>query len=178
MDFSKEANEKKQKKHISKNKKIKNRVGVIIIRIVFIAVILSFFAGLGGLLGVVLGIINTAPILNAVDVIPEGYTSIIYEDKTGREIDRIHGEENREYVKLNKIPLHLQKAVIAVEDERFYEHFGIDPKGMIRAFFVNIKNKSMSEGASTLTQQLIKNRILTSEKKLKRKIQEQYLAIE
>ena len=76
-------------------------------------------------------------------------------------------------------------AFVAIEDERFWEHNGIDAKGILRAFFVGIKNRNFSEGASTITQQLIKNQIFnvglnesTFLDSLKRKIQEQYLAIE
>jgi penicillin-binding protein 1A len=71
----------------------------------------------------------------------------------------------------------LQHAVVAIEDERFYDHNGVDIKGMVRALVVNIKDMDMTQGASTITQQLMKNEVLTSEKKLKRKIQEQYLAV-
>ncbi len=76
------------------------------------------------------------------------------------------------------IPLHLRDAFVAIEDERFYEHGGIDMKGIFRALISNIKNKDLTgEGASTITQQVIKNNVLTSDQTFKRKIQEQYLAI-
>ena len=116
----------------------------------------------------VMGIIEGTDSINVADVVPESYTSFIY-DSAGNEIDSLHGDENREYAKLETIPVHLRRAVIAIEDERFYQHNGIDMKGMMRALITNIKNKEFSQGASTLTQQLIKNEVLTNEKKIQRK---------
>jgi penicillin-binding protein 1A len=92
---------------------------------------------------------------------------------------------NRKYVTIDEIPLNLQHAFVAIEDARFYEHNGIDPKGIIRALVEDIKTRSTSQGASTITQQLIKNSVLenlwTTEgstiEKIQRKVQEQYLAV-
>ena len=78
---------------------------------------------------------------------------------------------------LQELPPHLPRAVIAVEDRRFYDHVGIDYRGLLRAVFVNIRDGRISQGGSTLTQQLAKNLFLTSERTLKRKIQEVMLAI-
>lgn len=183
MNYSQDANEKKANAKRSKRKKRKNTVGTLILRIFIVLVIVGCFALGGAFLGAYMGIIESAPTLNTTDAVPESYTSILY-DSNGTEIDRLHGEENREYVKLSSIPLDLQHAVVAIEDERFYEHNGVDIKGMARALIVNIKDRAMTQGASTLTQQLMKNEVLKalssekdSEKKLKRKIQEQYLAV-
>ena len=92
---------------------------------------------------------------------------------------------NRDLVTLDEIPKALQQAVIAIEDERFYSHHGIDIHGILRAFFKGITNGSFSEGASTITQQLIKNQVFTewtTERtfldRMRRKVQEQYLAIQ
>ena len=81
-------------------------------------------------------------------------------------------------VKIDKIPEHLKDAFIAVEDVRFYEHAGVDPKGIMRAVIANITNKGVSEGGSTITQQLAKNAYLTQDRTLKRKIQEVFLALQ
>lgn len=176
MNYSKNANEQKTNPKRKKRRKKKNSVGVIILRILLVAFVIGIFAIGGALLGAYMGIIESAPTLNTADVVPESYTSIIY-DSAGNEIDKLHGEENREYVKLEFIPKNLQNAVVAIEDERFYDHNGVDLKGMLRALIVNLKEKDLTQGASTLTQQLIKNEVLSSEKKIKRKLQEQYLAI-
>ncbi|NLP45425.1 MAG: PBP1A family penicillin-binding protein [Epulopiscium sp.] len=178
MNYSKEANIKKKKTFQSKNKKIKKRTGLIVFRIFFIALLIAGFAGIGSIMGIVLGFVSTAPEIDEMYVTPEGYASIVY-DSQGNELATLYGDEaNRIYVELDKIPKHLQQAFIAIEDERFYEHFGIDLKGVARAIVKNIKNHSLSEGASTITQQLIKNNVLSKEKKFERKIQEQYLAIQ
>jgi penicillin-binding protein 1A len=177
MNFSKESNDKKKTAINSKNKKVKNRLSIIIFRIFFVVLIFGGFAAVGGGLGVLLGIVNTAPEIKDIKLTPGRYTSIIY-DLNGNEIDRLHGDENRIYAELENIPINLQHAFIAIEDERFYTHNGVDLKGMVRALIVNIKERSFSEGASTITQQLIKNRVLTTEKKIERKLQEQYLAIQ
>ena len=79
---------------------------------------------------------------------------------------------------MNKIPKNLQNAFVAVEDARFYEHSGIDPRGILRAVWSNISDRGVSEGGSTITQQLIKNKILGSQRNYKRKIQEAYMALE
>ncbi|MFL6247683.1 MAG: PBP1A family penicillin-binding protein [Thermoanaerobaculia bacterium] len=85
--------------------------------------------------------------------------------------------ENRSPVTLQQIPQHLQDAVVAAEDSRFWHHPGVDPLGILRAIFVNVKSKGVSEGASTLTQQLVKNYFLTSERTYKRKVMEAFMAV-
>ena len=158
-----------------KRKKKKSIIGSIFKFLFIVSMILCFALG-GAALGMVMGIIEGTDSINVADVVPESYTSFIY-DSAGNEIDSLHGKENREYAKLETIPVNLRRAVIAIEDERFYQHNGVDIKGMIRAMVTNIKEKNFSQGASTLTQQLIKNEVLTNEKKIQRKIKEQYLAI-
>ncbi|MGN0153177.1 MAG: PBP1A family penicillin-binding protein [Lachnospiraceae bacterium] len=115
----------------------------------------------------------------------EGFQTTIY-DQQGKEITTLStANSNRVYVEYEDIPEDLINAFVAIEDERFWEHNGIDAKGILRAFFVGIKNRNFSEGASTITQQLIKNQIFnvglnetTFLDSLKRKIQEQYLAVQ
>ncbi|MEO8033838.1 MAG: PBP1A family penicillin-binding protein [Acidobacteriota bacterium] len=85
--------------------------------------------------------------------------------------------ENRRPASLEQIPKHLQDAVIATEDIRFWHHPGVDPIGMFRAVFRNLRAGGVSEGASTLTQQLVKNYYLTSERTYKRKIVEAFMAV-
>ena len=85
--------------------------------------------------------------------------------------------EKRIMVPLEDIPLALKQAALAVEDSNFYYHFGIDPKAIFRAFITNLKAGSVVEGGSTITQQLTKTLLLTSERKLSRKIKEAILSI-
>lgn len=127
----------------------------------------------------------TAPDLDEVNVTPEGYRSEILDD-SGTVILTLMGEEsNRIYVELDEIPETLQQAVVAIEDERFYDHPGIDLQGIARAAYRNFRAGRLTEGASTITQQLIKNNVFsdwTQERtvmdKVCRKLQEQLLALQ
>ena len=112
----------------------------------------------------------------AEDIVPPA-SSQIY-DIHGNEIANIHAAENRRPVSINEIPKDLQNAFIAVEDNRFYDHIGIDPRGIMRAVWANISGRELTEGGSTITQQLAKNAYLTQDRTLKRKIQEVFLALQ
>ncbi|HMC21389.1 MAG TPA: PBP1A family penicillin-binding protein, partial [Thermoanaerobaculia bacterium] len=85
--------------------------------------------------------------------------------------------ENRRPVTLNQVPKHLQDAVVVTEDVRFWHHPGVDPFGIIRAGFRNLRTHSVAEGGSTLTQQLVKNYYLTPERSMKRKLVEAFMAV-
>ena len=82
------------------------------------------------------------------------------------------------YVKLRDIPVSLQHAVVAVEDNRFYSHHGFDPQGIMRATLVNLQYGQIEEGASTITQQLVKNLFLSHEQSFGRKAEELLLALD
>lgn len=126
----------------------------------------------------------TAPELELKDVAPDGYRSTVLDASGAPILDLIGAESNRVYVTLDQIPQSVQDAFVAIEDERFYDHHGIDPQGILRALWQNISSGSISQGASTITQQLIKNNIFsdwvneeTTWDKVQRKLQEQYLAV-
>ena len=110
------------------------------------------------------------------DILPPA-SSHIY-DSAGNEIAIIHATENRVPVKIEQIPANLQHAFIAIEDNRFYEHKGVDPRGLLRAVYTNIVAQEIAEGGSTITQQLAKNAYLTQDRTYKRKIQEIFLALQ
>ena len=176
MDYSTQGNKKRRKKTMQRAKKGRNKIGVIIFRVVLSVGIIACFALAGLVFGAYMGIIENAPDLNDYKAVqPVNFASIVY-DKYGNEIDRFTGEENREYVSLKNIPENLKNAVIAIEDERYYSHNGVDLKSMVRAVYSTLTGDR--QGASTITQQLIKNNIT---KKLvndvESKLQEQYLAV-
>lgn len=154
----------------------KKSVGAKILKVLLVVAVIIGFAAVGAGLGTVFGILQGTEMLNTADIMPESYTSVIY-DADGKEVDKLHGTENREYVQLSGVTKNMQNAVVAIEDARFYEHNGIDPKGILRAMAANIKSGEFSQGASTITQQLIKNEVLNNEKSITRKVKEQYLAI-
>ncbi|HEY6837491.1 MAG TPA: transglycosylase domain-containing protein, partial [Geobacteraceae bacterium] len=109
--------------------------------------------------------------------LPSGYTSIRVFDSHGRFVGRILPEK-RYWVSIDRIPSFLQKAVVAVEDSRFYEHGGIDVRGIARALVKDVVKGRLAEGGSTITQQLIKNKFLSGEKSIERKLEEARLAME
>jgi len=109
--------------------------------------------------------------------LPPAYSSIKVFDHKGRFVGRLPAEE-RYWVSLDQIPIFLQKALVAIEDVRFYEHGGIDIRGIARALMKDVVKGKMAEGGSTITQQLIKNKYLSGEKTLDRKLTEARLAME
>lgn len=109
--------------------------------------------------------------------LPPGYSSIKVFDSKGRFVGRI-SPEKRFWVSIDRIPLFLQNALVAIEDSRFYEHGGIDVRGIARALVKDVVKGKLAEGGSTITQQLIKNRYLSGEKTIDRKFREAQLAIE
>ena len=152
----------------------RNRL-MLFLKILFGLIIFLIVAAVGVGIGFVTANMNAKPDI-ATDIIPPA-SSQIY-DSAGNEIANIHAVENRMPVKIEQVPANLQQAFIAVEDNRFYEHKGIDPKGLIRAFYANLRDQEITEGGSTITQQLAKNAFLTQERTFKRKIQEIFLAMQ
>ena len=102
--------------------------------------------------------------------------SVTFLDRYGNEIGQ-RGIIHRDSVPVEELPDHLIKSVLATEDRRFYEHYGIDPLGILRALVTNAKAGGVAQGGSTLTQQLAKNLFLSNERSLERKIKEAYLAL-
>ena len=184
MDYSKHGTKKKEKEIRSGVPKAKHKVTFNIFRIFIFALIaigvIGVAAGIGGLKGV----LDSAPIISVEDVIPEGYKSFIY-DREGNKVTELYQPETNRIAKsIEEMPEALQNAFIALEDSRFWDHNGIDPQGIIRAFVVGVTSGDFSEGASTITQQLLKLSVFGGGAedslllKFKRKFQEQYLALE
>ena len=156
---------------------------IFLLKIALAMFLILCFAGFAIGIGFVRGAIDAAPSLDILDVQPQGYASQIY-DADGNLMQTLVMEgSNREEVCFDQLPDDLVNAFIAIEDSRFYEHNGIDLKGILRAAYVGITSGRFSEGASTITQQLIKNNVLqggyetSMADKLRRKIQEQFLAV-
>ncbi|MFA5746487.1 MAG: PBP1A family penicillin-binding protein [Candidatus Paceibacterota bacterium] len=100
-------------------------------------------------------------------------------DRDGKVVlSSIYGEEKRTYLTIDKIPDVLQKAIISTEDARFYQHNGIDIRGIIRAIGVDLQSGEKKQGASTITQQLIRSSLLSNEKSIDRKLKEIILSLE
>lgn len=100
-------------------------------------------------------------------------------DREGKTVlFNVHGEEKRTIIPFDQMPEYLKGAVITAEDANFYNHRGLDIKGVMRAIFVNIKERGLSQGGSTITQQLVKNSLLGRQKTFSRKFKEVILALQ
>ena len=147
------------------------------IRMLFVLVLLIGVSGTGLIMGMAKAYVDTAPVLDLSQFDQQSQTSFIY-DRYGNLITDFKGSENRIYATLDEMPEMLQNAFIAIEDTRFREHNGVDVKRIVGAFVYNFTGSGSTQGGSTITQQLIKQTILTSEQTYKRKIQEAYLALQ
>ena len=187
MNYGKKGAKKRAAELTSKSTIIKKKLHVTF----FKALLVLFFAVviLGGstALGVWRGIIDSAPSIDELDATPTGYQTIVLDDEGNKISTLVASGSNRKYVTIDQIPQDLQDAFVALEDMRFYEHNGIDLRGIIRAGVTGIKNGfNFNQGASTITQQLLKNTVLSEVwageesfiDKVVRKLQEQYMAIE
>jgi 1A family penicillin-binding protein len=103
--------------------------------------------------------------------------SFIY-DRSGRQLADLHGQASRVPVSLDRVPQHVQKAFIAIEDERFFDHAGVDPRAIARAFLGNVREGEIVQGGSTITQQVIKTHFLSPEKTYARKYREALLSLQ
>ena len=186
MNYGKKQAAKKQKQITSKSSMQGKRVGLRLFKAFLLCLVVVCIAGAvgGGLF--VKRIIDKAPEISPSQVRPKGFTTIVYADDNATETGRFVDEgANRIYRTIDEIPVNMQHAFVAIEDERFYQHNGIDPRGIARAAVKGLTSGNFSEGASTLTQQLIKNNVFpefmeekTFFDRLERKLQEQFLAVD
>lgn len=142
-------------------------------------VLVTSMLGVTALAGVLVGLAisyRNLPDVRSLKGYVPSETTYIY-DINGKVLASLHGEENREVVPLDKISPKLKLAVLAIEDSNFYQHSGVNPVGIVRATLVNLKQGRTVEGASTLTQQLVKNLFLTPREQISRKITEAVLAM-
>ena len=186
MNYTKKGIHEKQKSLHATSTRLLKKGLLAVLNLFLIAVLACGIIGASLGIGIFKGVIDTAPSIENVKVTPTGFSTFVY-DLEGNQIAKLISQNsNRIPVTWDMIPEDLAHAFVAIEDERFYEHNGIDIKGIIRAAYVGISNGfHFTEGASTITQQLLKNNVFTDWTKeegladsMKRKIQEQYLAIE
>ena len=144
------------------------------VALLLVVVLVMGMGGFGLVMGVAKAYYDTTPELDVEKIETQNLTSFIY-DCNGDLITAYRGSENRIWANFDEIPDQLAKAFVAVEDARFYN--GIDIKRIIGAFVSNLQNNS-TQGGSTITQQLVKNKLLSTEQSYKRKIQEAYLSVE
>ena len=178
----------KPRRHFKKKKKKgiieRHKLTLCLVELILIAILAVGIIGVSAGIGVFRGILASAPDITNIDVSPSGYSTFVYDTAGNQTAKLVSTDSNRIPVTMAQIPEDLAHAFVAIEDERFYQHNGIDIQGIARAAFVGLKNKDLSQGASTITQQLLKNNVFSgwtnesTSEKIKRKIQEQYLALE
>lgn len=185
MNYGKKNTSRRRMKLQSKSAMKRKRMGIRFFK-VFLLVCLGL-----GILGLIGGgilfkkIIDDTPQITAEDLKPSAYTTTAYANDGTTVIGTfVNAGANRVYTSLENIPQDLQDAFIAVEDSRFWDHNGIDLKGIARAAVTGLTSGNFSQGGSTITQQLIKNSVFpnfsqeTKLEKVERKIQEWYLAVQ
>ena len=146
------------------------------LKLLLVAVLIVGMAGAGLVYGVFKVYIDTTPMFDVAQLTKSDRTSYLF-DINGQEIMPVSSIEYRDWVDLEEIPEMLRNAFISVEDVRFYKHSGVDFKRLFSAT-LEILGNSNSSGGSTITQQLIKNKVLGAERTYKRKIQEAFLALQ
>ncbi len=182
MNYGKQAVMKKMTPHTGR--KIFRKLVSTLLKLALLALMTAVIGAGIYISRVVSSVIAEAPDISEAAIAPGGSATYIY-NQSGERIQKLTlPEANRDIVSLASVPQDLQHAVVAIEDERFYEHKGIDPKGIVRAFVRGVSRGSFSEGASTITQQLLKNTVFPGwtressfQERMTRKIQEQYLAL-
>ena len=158
-------------------KKITSMVLKLILIVLLILMSIGvFMAGLSG--GAILEIMKTAPKIDSNIIKYEMSQNSTIVDEDGKEVDSIATKEYREIVDYDKIPENLKHAFVAVEDERFYKHPGLDPQSIIGSAIENFRAGGIVRGGSTITQQLARNTYLNNDQTYQRKIREIYLALE
>ena len=177
MNYSKKSTSRKQKALKGKGTKMGKKLGVVFMKTLLVLIIALGVAGLCGGIGIIKGVMENAPDITSASVLPRGYKSVVYDADGNKTAELVAEGTNRTYVKLDNIPKHVQEAFIAIEDERFYDHNGIDIQGMVRAGvkFV-VSGFRTTQGASTITQQLVRNIYLTHTIRWERKVEEIFIA--
>lgn len=184
MNYGKRGTAKLQKSLTSKTIKFKKLFFVSALKIVLVGALSVVIVGACFGIGAFKGILSAAPDVDPAAVLPRGFATVVY-DARGNELTKlVAANSNRSSEDIERIPQYLRDAFVAIEDQRFYDHNGIDIKRILSAGLMAIQNRELSQGASTITQQIIKNNVFdnwTNEsdiQKIKRKVQEQYLALE
>lgn len=159
----------------AEKKKVRRQLNVFRLLLLLFSLLALVLAGAGA--GLAIGIIKSLPRWDPGNL-KMALTTSLY-DKDNNVFATLHGGENRLPASLEEIPDYLQKAVIAIEDARFYQHHGIDLRSIARAAFTNLIYREIKEGGSTITQQLAKNAFIENpQRTFRRKIQEAILALQ
>ncbi|MBQ5952115.1 MAG: penicillin-binding protein [Lachnospiraceae bacterium] len=184
MNFGREGIEKKLDRLGNTGERVYSKVRVTVFQAVVFALVIGAFLGLSTVYGMARSIVSNAPAVGTIDVTPLGSATFVYDAEGNRIETLVRSGSNRNPIRYDQLPKHLVDAFVAIEDSRFWTHKGVDFKGMVRAFTSGLMRGTFNEGASTITQQLIKNNVFDGGMesglgaRFERKIQEQYLALQ
>ncbi len=185
MKYGKKDVRKKQRQLNARSTKWAKKIFITITQVLLVMILIVGIIGASAAIGVFKGVIASAPDITDIDVSPSNFSTFVYDNEGNQIAKLVASGSNRILVSSEQIPQDLKNAFVAIEDSRFYSHNGIDIKGLMRAVTTMIQSGFQNkQGASTITQQLIKNSVFPNfvlEEGLdsvKRKIQEQYLAIQ
>ncbi|MBQ7863549.1 MAG: transglycosylase domain-containing protein [Lachnospiraceae bacterium] len=184
MDYSKISVNRKIRQLKTTTTRLSTKVKVSAYRLFLVFIVFFCIVGVMAAFGTLEGLISSAPDISNINMVPTGYTTKFYYADGTLAQTLVGAGGNREYVTIDEIPKHVQDAFIAIEDERFWEHDGIDVRSIFRAAVEMLTAGQLESGASTITQQLLKNQVFSGGDeerdfdKAIRKVQEQYLAIQ
>lgn len=184
MIYSKHGAEKIKEKLVSRSQRYSRKLFINLFKLVLVAFVFIIVVCAGAGFGMMKGILDNSPDIEKINIKPKGFKSTIYNANGTVNTELSMVNFNRVYVYYDEIPRDLINAFVAIEDERYWDHNGIDIRGIARVF-VRMATGKFDQGASTITQQLIKNHVFnvgmdetTFLQTVERKIQEQSLAIE
>lgn len=184
MNYGKKATQQRLKEMASNSHRYTSRVFLGFFKTLLLMCVMVIAVGASVGIGMIKGIIDSAPEINIDSIVPQGFATTVY-DSAGNLTDTlVTAGSNRDPVTYEELPQDLIDAFVAIEDSRFWEHNGIDPRSILRAVKGVLTGDRSAGGGSTLTQQLIKNNVFNGGREqsfgeqLERKFQEQYLAVQ
>ena len=164
----------KRRRKRKKRSRARRSARTLIGRMVYWALVLALWVGIGGV-GTIIWVGAHLPPIQSLEI-PKRPPSIQIVDASGQPLAR-RGDKAGAPLALKEMPDYVPRAFIAIEDRRFYDHYGVDPYGIVRALVANVLHRGVAQGGSTITQQLAKNLFLTQERTIHRKMQEVLLAL-
>ena len=173
LDTAEKPTARRRKRRTRKKRPARN-IRSLIGRLAYWGLVLGLWLAIGGV-GVVAWVGAHLPPIQSLEI-PKRPPSIQIVDAQGRALAR-RGDLAGAPLPLKEMPTYVPRAFVAIEDRRFYEHYGVDPMGIGRAAFANVLHRGVAQGGSTITQQLAKNLFLTRERTITRKLQEVLLAV-
>ncbi len=164
----------KRRRKRKKRSRARRSARTLVGRMVYWALVLALWVGIGGV-GTIIWVGAHLPPIQSLEI-PKRPPSIQIVDASGQPLAR-RGDKAGAPLALKEMPGYVPRAFIAIEDRRFYDHYGVDPYGIVRALVANVLHRGVAQGGSTITQQLAKNLFLTQERTIHRKMQEVLLAL-